>query len=247
MSKKRRAEGQITKDDFQEESSGDDGAGNLTGPMPTADANVLSGRRILKVKKKDPAAPRANPFANVSLVSNPASAFGTPPAAPAGIAVAEDAADGKPSADAPAGAGAATTTTPAPPITGGFKWPTPPSDTWSCPTCMINNANSVIKCPACETMKPGASVPAAEAPKFTFGAPPSGGGGSPFGASSASKIPATFTFGDQKGAQTAFTFGAPPPPPAAEAKPTVPAEAATATTAAESVSASPKGTPAPTP
>jgi len=64
--KKRTADRQLTKDD--ECDSGPDGEGKLTGEMPTADAETMARRRVVKVRRRAVGAggpATANPFASV--------------------------------------------------------------------------------------------------------------------------------------------------------------------------------------
>ncbi|XP_054289521.1 nuclear pore complex protein Nup153-like isoform X1 [Macrosteles quadrilineatus] len=72
-----------------------------------------------------------------------------------------------------------------------------PSGTWTCDVCMINNDADKVKCAACETPKPGATIPTAtetSGPKFSFGIPSA--------VSASTKVEPTFNFGIPKGDQT---------------------------------------------
>lgn len=83
----------------------------------------------------------------------------------------------------------------------------PKEGSWECQGCFLRNAADVIKCPSCETVKPGATVPpAAEkpaTPAFSFG---TSGGGFTFAAATptaATSAPPTTGFGG-------FTFSLTP-------------------------------------
>lgn len=51
-----------------------------------------------------------------------------------------------------------------------------PAGSWTCKECMVTNDSNKVKCVACETVKPGATLPKpteSSAPKFSFGIPSS--------------------------------------------------------------------------
>lgn len=67
------------------------------------------------------------------------------------------------------------------------------SGSWNCDECLVTNNADKVKCVACETVRPGATVPdksEATAPKFSFGIPTS--------ATSNSSNGTTFSFGINK-------------------------------------------------
>lgn len=67
------------------------------------------------------------------------------------------------------------------------------SGSWNCDECLVTNDADKVKCAACETVRPGATVPdkpEATAPKFSFGIPTS--------ATSNSNSGTTFSFGINK-------------------------------------------------
>nr|CAG4642549.1 EOG090X078K [Evadne anonyx] len=75
----------------------------------------------------------------------------------------------------------------------------PKSGTWTCETCYITNQSEVDKCPACETLKPGATPKTIASPlaSFKFDIPAAAASGS----SSSSTVTATSSLG--------FKFGVP--------------------------------------
>lgn len=70
------------------------------------------------------------------------------------------------------------------------------SGSWDCDECLVTNKADNVKCAACETVRPGATVPdksEATAPKFSFGIPTS--------ATSSASSGTTFSFGINKADQ----------------------------------------------
>lgn len=104
----------------------------------------------------------------------------------------------------------------------------PKAGSWTCDGCFVNNAADVLKCPCCQTLKPGVKQedikPTASSGKPLFGGQATGQSGFKFGAdagSSGSK-PQTgtgFQFGSKSTAPASgFTFGSPAVTTAASTK-----------------------------
>lgn len=81
----------------------------------------------------------------------------------------------------------------------------PPSGSWTCDTCMIDNKSDISSCVACQTPKPGAKPGVATQTGFKFGG---GGGGDQTLASSPFKFPVNNSLNANFGSAPLVKFGA---------------------------------------